>query len=216
MASAALEIVGMGLSILGWLGVLVTCGLPMWQVSAFIDANIVVAQSLWEGLWMTCAVQSTGQMQCKLYDSILALSPEVQAGRAITVLVALLGLVALMVTVMGAQCTNCVRPGRAKSCIALAGGAIYVLCGVLVLIPVCWFAHITITDFYDPAVPRFKKREMGASLYIGWAATALLLVGGGLICCGARGHKDEDAFPVKYSAPRRPTSNGEYDKKNYV
>uniref|UniRef100_A0A493TU96 Claudin n=1 Tax=Anas platyrhynchos platyrhynchos TaxID=8840 RepID=A0A493TU96_ANAPP len=77
MTSAALEILGLGLGILGWVGVILACGLPMWQVSAFIDVNIVVAQTIWEGLWMNCVVQSTGQMQCKVYDSILALKPEV-------------------------------------------------------------------------------------------------------------------------------------------
>ncbi|NXQ74437.1 CLD5 protein, partial [Quiscalus mexicanus] len=178
--------------------------------------NIVVAQTIWEGLWMSCAVQSTGQMQCKVYDSILALPSEVQAGRALTVIVALLGLVALLVTVVGAQCTNCIRPGKMKSRIVIAGGAIYILCGVLVLIPLCWFANIVISDFYDPSVPSSKKREMGAALYIGWAATALLLFGGCLICCCSCSQRDETSFPVKYSAPRRPTSNGEYDKKNYV
>ncbi|KAM7034268.1 claudin-5 [Acridotheres tristis] len=216
MTSAAVEILGLGLGILGWVGVILACGLPMWQVSAFIDVNIVVAQTIWEGLWMNCVVQSTGQMQCKVYDSILALRPEVQAGRALTVIVALLGLVALMVTVVGAQCTNCIRPGKMKSCIVIAGGTIYILCGVLVLIPLCWFANIVISDFYDPTVPSSQKREMGAALYIGWAATALLLFGGCLICCCSCSQRDETSFPVKYSAPRRPTSNGEYDKKNYV
>ncbi|KAG6928452.1 claudin 5 [Chelydra serpentina] len=219
MTSAAREILGLGLCILGWVGVILACALPMWQVSAFADGHIVVAQTTWEGLWMNCVVQSTGQMQCKVYDSILALEAEVQAGRALTVLVALLGLVALMVTVVGAQCTTCVRPGKPKSWIVLAGGVLYILCGVLVLIPVCWFANIVISGFYDPNVPKSRKKEMGAALYIGWAATALLLLGGSLICCSCScGGEGESAFPVKYSASsRRPTSNGgEYDKKNYV
>uniref|UniRef100_A0A8V1A002 Claudin 5 n=1 Tax=Gallus gallus TaxID=9031 RepID=A0A8V1A002_CHICK len=195
MASAAVEILGLGLGILGWVGVILACGLPMWQVSAFIDVNIVVAQTIWEGLWMNCVVQ---------------------AGRALTVIVALLGLVALMVTVVGAQCTNCIRPGKMKSRIVIAGGTIYILCGVLVLVPLCWFANIVISDFYDPSVPPSQKREIGAALYIGWAATALLLFGGCLICCCSCLQRDETSFPVKYSAPRRPTSSGEYDKKNYV
>uniref|UniRef100_A0A8D0LA57 Claudin n=1 Tax=Sphenodon punctatus TaxID=8508 RepID=A0A8D0LA57_SPHPU len=218
MASAALEILGLGLCILGWVGVILACGLPMWQVSAFIEGNIVVAQTIWEGLWMNCAVQSTGQMQCKVYDSILALRQEMQAGRALTVVATLLGLVALIVTVVGAQCTNCVRGGRVKRLIVTTGGALYIDCGLLAMIPFCWFANIIISDFYDPTVPNSKKREMGAALYIGWAATALLLLGGSLICCCSCAQKDETSFPVKYSAPKRPTSNGaaEYDKKNYV
>ncbi|XP_029427479.1 claudin-5 [Rhinatrema bivittatum] len=215
MASAALEILGLGLCLLGWVGVLLACGLPMWKVTAFMDNNIVVAQMTWEGLWMSCVVQSTGQMQCKVYDSLLALSRELQTGRALTVLAAILGLIGLTVTIVGAQCTNCVRGGKAKSWLVAIGGSTYILCGLLLLIPLCWFANIIIRDFYDPAVPAFRKREMGAALYIGWAATALLLLGGTLLTCSCHPQGDQ-AFPVKYSAPRRPTSNGDYDKKNYV
>ncbi|XP_074057198.1 claudin-5 [Macrotis lagotis] len=218
MSSVALEILGLGLCVVGWVGTIVACGLPMWQVSAFLESNIVTAQTIWQGLWMTCVVQSTGQMQCKVYDSVLALRPEVQAARALTVLAALLGLAALLVAAAGARCTTCLAAGKAKARVAAAGGALYLLCGLLALVPLCWFAHIVISDFYDPAVPASQKREMGSALYIGWAAAALLLLGGGLLCCGACAAAAREArpFPVKYSAPRRPTANGDYDKKNYV
>ncbi|XP_053556489.1 claudin-5 [Bombina bombina] len=215
MASEALEILGLSLSVLGWVGVILACGLPMWQVSAFIEQNIVTAQIIWEGLWMNCVVQSTGQMQCKVYDSILALSPELQAGRALTVLASIVGLIGLLVTVVGAQCTTCFQGSSMKGRVVLAGGVIYILCGIMVLIPLCWIANIVIREFFDPMVPASKKREMGAALYIGWAATALLLLGGSLLCCSCP-KLTQSSLPVKYSASRRPTSNGDYDKKNYV
>ncbi|XP_077164334.1 claudin-5 [Paroedura picta] len=220
MASTALELLGLAVAILGWAGAILAAGLPMWQVSAYVEGNIVTAQTNWEGLWMACVAQSTGHMQCKVHDSILALPAELQAGRTLMVLAALLGLVALLVTVVGAQCTNCVRAGRAKARIAAVGGSLFVACGLLVLIPPSWFAHIVISKFYDPLAR--SKREMGAALYVAWAAAFLLLLGGALICGSCAG-KDEPAaaFPVKYSAPRRPTAtsaaaNGDYDKKNYV
>uniref|UniRef100_A0A8C7I8N4 Claudin 5 n=1 Tax=Oncorhynchus kisutch TaxID=8019 RepID=A0A8C7I8N4_ONCKI len=65
MLSACLEFLGMGLCLLGSLLVMIACGLPMWKVTAFIDMNIVVAQTNWDGLWMSCVVQSTGQMQSR-------------------------------------------------------------------------------------------------------------------------------------------------------
>ncbi|KFO34830.1 Claudin-5 [Fukomys damarensis] len=103
MGSASLEILGLVLCLLGWLGLILACGLPMWQVTAFLDHNIVTAQITWKGLWMTCVVQSTGHMQCKVYESVLALSSEVQAARALTVGAALLALIALFVTLAGAH-----------------------------------------------------------------------------------------------------------------
>ncbi|XP_025838514.1 claudin-5 [Vulpes vulpes] len=218
MGSAALEILGLVLCLVGWVGLILACGLPMWQVTAFLDHNIVTAQTTWKGLWMSCVVQSTGHMQCKVYDSVLALSTEVQAARALTVGAVLLALVALFVTLAGAQCTTCVAPGPAKARVALTGGALYALCGLLALVPLCWFANIVVREFYDPTVPMSQKYELGAALYIGWAASALLMCGGGLVCCGAWvcAGRPDFSFPVKYSAPRRPTATGDYDKKNYV
>lgn len=220
MGSAALEILGLVLCLVGWVGLILACGLPMWQVTAFLDHNIVTAQTLWRGLWMTCVVQSTGQMQCKVYDSVLALNPEVQAARALTVGAVLLALVALFLSLVGAQCTNCVSPGPVKARVAFTGGALYALCGLLALVPLCWFANIVVREFYDPSIPMSQKYELGAALYIGWAASALLMCGGGLMCCVAwvYGNQQDLSFPVKYSAqPRRPAaSSGDYDKKNYV
>uniref|UniRef100_A0A3Q4G128 Claudin n=1 Tax=Neolamprologus brichardi TaxID=32507 RepID=A0A3Q4G128_NEOBR len=77
------QIVGVCLAILGFLGTILICALPMWKVSAFIQSNIITAQVFWEGLWMNCVFQSTGQSQCKNYDSILALPQELQASRAL-------------------------------------------------------------------------------------------------------------------------------------
>uniref|UniRef100_A0A8C3H8E6 Claudin n=1 Tax=Chrysemys picta bellii TaxID=8478 RepID=A0A8C3H8E6_CHRPI len=126
MASAGLQILGMALSVVGWLGSIISCALPMWKVTAFIGNNIVVAQIIWEGLWMNCIVQSTGQMQCKVYDSMLALPQDLQAARALMVITVLLAVLALLVSVVGAKCTNCVEDEGAKARIMIVAGAVFV------------------------------------------------------------------------------------------
>uniref|UniRef100_A0A3Q3X5P1 Claudin n=1 Tax=Mola mola TaxID=94237 RepID=A0A3Q3X5P1_MOLML len=108
MVSLGLQILGVGLAVLGWIGNILICMLPLWKVSAFIGNNIVVAQTIWEGLWMTCVVQSTGQMQCKVYDSLLALPPDLQAARAMVIIAILFSLFALLLAVVGGKCTTCI------------------------------------------------------------------------------------------------------------
>lgn len=208
------EILGLIFCVLGWLGIMLACGLPMWKVTAFVE-HVIVTQTVWEGLWMNCVAQSTGQIECKVYDSMLALSGDLQAGRVLTVLACLVGCLGLLLTILGAQCTTCLQGNSNKSKLAAVGGMTYVLCGILVLIPLCWMANKIIRDFYDPVVPKSNKRDMGAALYIGWTATALLLVGGMLLFCSCPA-KTRNTFSVKYSAASKPSSNGEYDKKNYV
>ncbi|XP_001509958.1 claudin-3 [Ornithorhynchus anatinus] len=213
--SMGLELTGVALAVLGWLGTILCCSLPMWKVTAFIGSSIVTAQTIWEGLWMNCVVQSTGQMQCKVYDSLLALPQDLQAARALLVVAIILGVLGLLVSLVGAQCTNCVQDETAKAKITIVSGVVFLLTGVLTLIPVSWSANTIIRDFYNPLVVEAQKREMGAGIYIGWAAAALLLLGGGLLCCSCP-PKDKKYVPAKvmYSAAR--SSGPSYDRKDYV
>ncbi|KAF6730097.1 Claudin-5 [Oryzias melastigma] len=215
MVSAGLEILGLSMCVIGSLLVMMACGLPMWKVTAFIEANIVVAQTIWDGLWMTCVVQSTGQMQCKVHDSVLSLSHDLQAARALTVIASVMGVLGLMVVIAGAQCTNCIRNESIKARVVNAGGAIYIISGLFVLVPICWMANNIITDFYNPQLLPSQKREIGAALYIGWAAVALLLIGGSLLCCSCPSG-GSSGYSVKYAPTKRAAQNGDYDKRNYV
>uniref|UniRef100_A0A4W6CVW5 Claudin a n=1 Tax=Lates calcarifer TaxID=8187 RepID=A0A4W6CVW5_LATCA len=199
MVSAGFQMLGIALCIIGWIGVIVTCALPQWKVTAFIGQNIVTAQTTWEGIWMSCVVQSTGQMQCKVYDSMLALSQDLQAARALIIISLLIGIIGILLAITGGKCTNCVEDESSKAKIGVAAGVIFIICGVLCLIPVSWTANTIIQDFYNPLMLGSQKRELGAALFIGWGASALLILGGALLCANC---PPKDNYSAKYSAPR--------------
>lgn len=206
--SMGLEITGTSLAVLGWLCTIVCCALPMWRVSAFIGSSIITAQITWEGLWMNCVVQSTGQMQCKIYDSMLALPQDLQAARALMVISIIVGALGMLLSVVGGKCTNCMEDETVKAKIMITAGAVFIVASMLIMVPVSWTAHNVIRDFYNPLVASGQKREMGASLYIGWAASGLLLLGGGLLCCNCPPRGNEKPYSAKYSAARSvPASN---------
>uniref|UniRef100_A0A3Q4G243 Claudin n=1 Tax=Neolamprologus brichardi TaxID=32507 RepID=A0A3Q4G243_NEOBR len=205
--SMGMEIVGIAFGVIGFLIAILTCALPMWKVSAFVGANIVTAQIIQEGLWMSCVVQSTGQMQCKVYDSLLALTPELQASRAMMVIAIILGVLGIMISIVGAKCTNCIEEEGSKAKVMIIAGVFFILSGLLVLIPVSWTAQVIITDFYNPLVISAQRREIGASLYIGWAAAGVFLIGGAMLCTSCP-PKEKKYLPPRmgYSAPRTPIS----------
>ncbi|XP_007553969.1 claudin 3c [Poecilia formosa] len=213
--SMGLEIVGIALGFLGLILTIVTCALPMWKVTAFIGANIITAQVIWEGLWMNCVTQSTGQMQCKMYDSMLALPQELQASRALTIIAIILGVLGVLISIVGAKCTNCIEDEAGKAKVMIISGIFFVLAAILVLVPVSWSAHVTIQDFYNPLLVNAQKREIGASLYIGWASAALCLIGGAMLCSRCPPKDKYKANRMAYSAPRSASAGG-YDKKDYV
>uniref|UniRef100_A0AAX7UXV4 Claudin n=1 Tax=Astatotilapia calliptera TaxID=8154 RepID=A0AAX7UXV4_ASTCA len=133
------QLVGVCLAILGFLGTILICALPMWKVSAFIQSNIITAQVFWEGLWMNCVFQSTGQSQCKNYDSVLALPQELQASRALICVSIAVSVVAIGLTVVGARCTSFFDYDQlTKSNAGIAGGVVFIIAGIVCIIPVTW------------------------------------------------------------------------------
>ncbi|XP_018586252.1 claudin-3-like [Scleropages formosus] len=214
--SAGLEIVGIALGVIGWIIALVACALPMWRVTAFIGANIVTAQVIWEGLWMNCVMQSTGQMQCKIYDSMLALPQDLQAARALTVISIIISVLAVLISIVGAKCTNCIEDEASKAKVMIVAGILFIISGIMQLIPASWSANTIIQDFYNPLLTDAQRREIGASLYIAWAAAALMVFGGAMLCCSCPPREQKyNPSRMAYSAPRSVARSG-YDKKDYV
>lgn len=218
MPSVGLEILGLTLAVLGWILAIASCALPMWRVSAYIGVNIVTAQTTWEGIWMNCVVQSTGQMQCKIHDSMLALSGDLQAARALTVVSIVVGVVGLLVAMMGAKCTNCVDEKHAKARVMMGAGVAFVAASLTQLIPVSWSAHTIVMEFYNPIIPDAQKREIGAALYLGWAAAAFLFIGGAILCSSCPPQPERSYGPpskLTYPQSRSVAPSG-YDRRDYV
>ncbi|XP_066512164.1 claudin-4-like [Hoplias malabaricus] len=206
MASQGVQMLGAIAAIMGWLGAMITCGLPQWRVTAFIGSNIVTAQFVWEGIWMTCVVQSTGQMQCKIYDSVLALGSDLQAARAMIILCILFGTCGLFAAIAGGKCTNCIRDPHSKAWACISAGILFIIAGLMCLIPVSWAANTIISDFYNPLIVESQRRELGTSLYIGWASAGLLLMGGGLLCWNCPPKEKLQIYNPKFSLVRSTTT----------
>lgn len=222
MYSAGLEVLGMILAVAGWLGVMVACGLPMWRVAAYVGQNIVISQVIWEGLWMNCSVQSTGQMHCRVHDSMLGLPVDLQAARALVIVSMVLCIVAIGLSVAGAKCTNCSGDASSKPRLVVAAGVTLAVAGLLMLVAVSWTAHVIVLGFYDPLLQETGKREFGNALYFGWAASCLLLVGGALLCCScpkapetARGVSGSAPPQASYHPVKTMSGNG-YPRRDYV
>ncbi|KAJ7996147.1 hypothetical protein DPEC_G00234050 [Dallia pectoralis] len=207
MANAALELMGFFLGLFGMLGTLVSTVLPYWQTTAHIGSNIVTAVDNMKGLWMECVYQSTGAFQCETYNSMLALSSDLQASRALMVVSVVLSILAIAISTVGMQCTVCMEGTAAKSRVAGTGGGLFLAAGFLALIPVSWTTHEVVYNFYQPHVPKSLKYELGVCLYLGLAAAMLSMLGGGLLCVsccemqdtghrgGGRGHGGGYHYP---------------------
>ncbi|XP_054241274.1 claudin-8-like [Indicator indicator] len=183
MACCVLQITGLLFGGIGMLGTLTATVMPQWRVSAYIEGNIVVFETIWEGLWMDCISQRGIRLQCKFYDSLLALPSPLEAFRALMCFAVVLSIISFLMAIGGVKYTRPTKEdSQGISIFLLATGVTFLLTGILVLIPVSWTAGSIIRDFYDPEVPTPLKRELGSALYVGWASTALLIAAGAMYC----------------------------------
>ncbi|XP_063759623.1 claudin i [Eleginops maclovinus] len=210
MGSAAVQILCVTLGVLGLIGTIVCCAIPGWKVSSFTGSTIVTAQSTQEGLWTSCVVQSTGQQQCKNFDSLLVLSSFLQAARAMTIISCMLTGLSLLILFCGADFTTCIENKDVKPKISLVSGIGMILAGLLLIIAVSWFAHNVVRDFNNPLVASSQKKELGPCIFVGWVAGILLLLAGGLTCCFSRRSSSSGGTAKYYS------NGASAPNKNYV
>ncbi|XP_077021858.1 claudin-7 [Tamandua tetradactyla] len=210
MANSGLQLLGFSMALLGWVALLACTAIPQWQMSTYAGENIITAQAQYKGLWMACVTQSTGLISCKMYESVLSLPAALQATRALMVVSLVLGFLAMLVATMGMKCTRCAGDDKVKKArIAMTGGIIFIVAGLAALIACSWYGHKIITDFYDPFVPVNSKYEFGSAIFIGWAGSALVLLGGALLSCSCPKSEHKASYHSPRSYPK-PNSAKEY------
>ncbi|KAM9317778.1 claudin-1-like [Pholidichthys leucotaenia] len=183
--SAGLQVVGLVLGVVSWCVQSSCMSSQLWKVSSHMEA-VTTSQRHFEGLWMTCAENSLGSIQCSRFKTVLGLSAHIQACRALMILSLLLGLASIILSVLGLKCTKIGRMKEVtKDKIVLSGGVLFILSGILTLTAVSWYAARVINDFYDPFGGGMKF-ELGQGLYLGWAASGLALLGGSMLCCSSK------------------------------
>ncbi|XP_072428286.1 claudin-1-like [Chiloscyllium punctatum] len=206
MANSGLQILGFALAFFGWIGIITSTALPQWKTSSYAGDNIVTAQAIYEGLWMSCVSQSTGQVQCKVYDSLLKLHSTIQATRALMIIGILLGTLAILIAAMGMKCTTCFADDKKrKGQVATVGGIMFIISGLATLVATAWYGNNITREFYSPLTPTNNRFEFGQALFIGWAAATLCLLGGAFLCCscskGTGGSYSKKAYPQAQGAP---------------
>lgn len=161
---------------------------------------------------MNCYRQANIRMQCKVYDSLLFLPPELQATRGLMCCSLALSGLGLLVALAGMRCTSCIQDNdRAKTVILMIAGGMQFMACICVFIPVSWTGHVIIRDFYNPLLIDAQRRELGEALYIGWVTGAFLFASAMLFLCrripSNRGSFDvyRQANLLSYKqAPRKP------------
>ncbi|XP_068105805.1 claudin-2 [Hyperolius riggenbachi] len=200
MTSVGVQMMGYFMAVLGLIGTIIATLLPDWKVSSYIGASIVTAVGFNKGLWMECAVFSTGITQCDIYNSMLGLPQETQAAQALMITSCVVSSIATLFTVFGMKCTIFNQGNPAKDKLAVTGGVVFILGGVICMVPICWNLHAILTDFYNPMLPDAQRYELGSALYLGIMASIFSVVGGSILCCSCPPKDSDQGFYSKYQS----------------
>lgn len=180
-----LQVLGLVLSVLSWCLQSSCSSSQVWKSRSQVD-SVTSSDWLFEGLWMSCVATATGSVQCKRFRTVLGLPAHLQACRALMIMSLLIGLAAIIVSILGLKCTKIGRTSdQAKAQMILTGGIMVILSGLCTLTAVSLYAAQVIHDFYDPLYGGVRF-ELGTGLYLGWGASGLALLGGLMLCCSCR------------------------------
>ncbi|KAM9500261.1 claudin-7-A [Clarias gariepinus] len=209
MPNSGVQLLGFSLSLVGVMGLIIGTVLPQWKMSAHVGDSIITAVATYQGLWMSCAFQSTGQLQCKIYDSVLQLDSSLQATRALMIVSIIVSIAGLGVACVGMKCTTCGGDNKVRKARTAMTGGIILLIGALSAVVACsWFAHNVIRAFYNPFTPVNTKFEFGAAIFIAWAGSFLDVLGGALLAASCSQSKQVSKYPK--NAARSNSSTKEY------
>ncbi|KAJ3584174.1 hypothetical protein NHX12_014670 [Muraenolepis orangiensis] len=183
-----LELLGVLVSIGAWLLCLATTFMSTWLT---LSTELLPSESYQLGLWETCVVQDHGTHECRPYNSLLGLPPDIKLARILMCVAVATGLLAWLLAVPGVHLVTACDPRledpEVKRVMKRVAGALGLATGALGLLPVSHVARLTAERFFDRSVPVLVPRwEFGAALFCGWVAGVLHLGAGVLLLVSSR------------------------------
>ncbi|XP_050985054.1 claudin 15-like b isoform X2 [Labeo rohita] len=197
--STGVQLLGFLMCLGGWLLTFMSLLNESWRKSTFAEDALT---SIWYNinLWQSCSETTTGIKNCKPFPSLLEQPGHIQACRALMIIALILGLLGVILAVMGLKCTKLGSTSEeSKGKISLIAGIFYILSGLCVMIAVSWYAARVVQEFYDPRYLG-TRYELGVGLYLGWAAGALAILGGGILCTSFKSSGSAKSRNYNYTA----------------
>lgn len=167
-----LELGALGLAFLGWICAILTRCLSLWKVSGTVDNITASLPAYWDGVWLHWDhwdLAHDGSLHCSFYQTLMSLSGSFRTWRSLVSAGIGAGAFAVVISAVGAVWF----PHRGQ--IKVFSGAVFVLSGILLLVPTAWTCHHT-SQPLEGAI--HLTRDWGPALYLGWIAFTLMVVGG--------------------------------------
>ncbi|XP_065818036.1 claudin-10-like isoform X2 [Labrus bergylta] len=165
----------------GWILVCSTMPIEIWTWSE-VDSIVLTTSNYFSNLWKDCVSDSTGVSDCKGIPSMLALHWEIHFCRALIIISIILSFFGSVLVLVGMKCTK--------------------IGGMCSMVAFSYYGNKIRAEFQDPLF-KAQKFEIGVGVFIGWAGSTLLVVGG-LIYSIFAGREGCQSSPERYPAYQYP------------
>ncbi|CAL8252289.1 unnamed protein product [Merluccius merluccius] len=225
MAATLCQVMGFVLSVIGVAGMIAATAMDPWATQDLLD-NPVTSVYIFSGLWNACVRQSSGFTECRPYFTILGLPALLQAVRALMIVGIVLGAIGCLTAIFALKCLKMGNmEDNIKATMTLASGIMNLLAGVCGIAGVSAFANLIVQSFrFNAYADNYSlggggglggmsgglrpQYTFGPALFVGWIGSAILVVGGVLMCLACRGMVPDDQQGYNgmgYKAPSQRT-----------
>ncbi|KAK0138671.1 Claudin-18 [Merluccius polli] len=220
-----LGLIGFMLSALGLFLISAATAMDMWSLQDR-SGTVVTNVYTYSGLWASCVGTSYGTTQCRPYYTILGLPALLQAVRALMIVGIVLGAIGCLTAIFALKCLKMGNmEDNIKATMTLASGIMNLLAGVCGIAGVSAFANLIVQSFrFNAYADNYNlggggglggmsgglrpQYTFGPALFVGWIGSAILVVGGVLMCLACRGMVPDDQQGYNgmgYKAPSQRT-----------
>ncbi|XP_033829060.1 putative claudin-24 [Periophthalmus magnuspinnatus] len=169
----------------GFVTSLMTMFIPFWKT---MNSDLNEMENWFSGLFHMCLYTEEVGIQCKAYESILALPMDLQISRVLMSVSIGTGAFAIVMAFLGLEGVEIFQPGLKRGLLIFSGVLTWIS-GLTTLAPISIVAYTTVVEFWDEGFPDVMPRwEYGEAMFSGWFGGFALVIGGTLffiaVCMG--------------------------------
>ncbi|XP_010875037.1 putative claudin-24 [Esox lucius] len=180
LTSKIMERTAVFVTVGGLVTTLVTTFIPLWKT---LNSDLNEVENWYSGLWHTCIFTEEVGIQCKAFESLMALPVDLLVSRVLMLVSVGTGALAVVVAFPGLEGVE-LGPGmwqRMKRGLLIVSGVLSWVSGLTTLAPVSLVAYTTVVEFWDENLPDVVPRwEFGEAMFSGWFSGLFLVIGGSL------------------------------------
>ncbi|XP_029929889.1 claudin-10-like [Myripristis murdjan] len=194
------QILGLLVSILGWVFVACTLAMDHWRVAQLGGqggSSVVTVAWYWSNLWRDCYEDSTAVINCVEFKVLWTVKSHIQTVLGLLLTGLSLGLVGTVLAFFGMECTHIGGDQRTKDKLLITLSAFHLVGCVSDAAGYCLYINRVAAAFlHTKADPSKLSYDIGTPLYLGLVGSLLIFLGCTLNCASTRRVTHPERYPM--------------------